>query len=72
MREEELFTPKQRHWDYTTYPPEIQGIVKILFEYESDLSDGFGYYGDVRRTLTALACEILTLDKKVEEVESDV
>jgi len=57
----ELYTPEQRHWDYTTYPPEIQEIVRILFKYEDNLSDGFAYYtgSETRRVLTALAHELL-------------
>ena len=64
----ELFTPEQRHWDYTTYPPEIQGIVRILFKYEDNISDGFAYYtgsSDARKILTALAYELLEEVKDV-------
>jgi hypothetical protein len=58
--------------DISTYPPEFQAFIGILFRYEDYLSDGYGYYcgSRYRETMIAIAKQMQLAARQLPEVRT--
>ena len=56
--------------DLDTYPSDLRLFVSILFQNEDRLSDGYGYYCELRKTITHIATEMRDAARALPEVEA--
>lgn len=58
--------------DLSSYGPNLRPFLEILFRYEANLSDGYGYYcgSRMRGTMASIAAEMVEVARQLPEVKA--